>query len=165
MFFVSFYGCDMENTIINKCKIDISRLDDMHTKNTKIIHSDLSYCIFAGTNLGELKLQDNNEFKIIKQISEINDQDTLNALKIVGVHAESLPIEMKLHLKGTISKLANEFNKDPKLTSLQPYSKEDASYNQGNRAARIYAALNSAGEDLIKYANSELYKRKNAYGK
>ncbi|MEK6887395.1 MAG: hypothetical protein AABX14_00445 [Candidatus Aenigmatarchaeota archaeon] len=164
MFFVSFYGCTFDCTIFDKCKMNIVRLDDMHVKDSCIKNSDLSFCPIIGTNLGELKIQNTSEFKVIRNISEVSYEDAEQAFRMIGSRIEFLPIEIRLDVVKVLNRVANEFNQPDAVKQgieKSDYKKTGSDYN---KSVNAYKALDALSEQINAYGK-EAYKQRKPYDK
>jgi len=167
MFFASFFSAELENTIFDKCKIDMTRFDSARLKNTKILNSHISYCLLMDVNTGEIDLRNTSQFKLITNPGAVTNEEIADALRIIGNHAEDLPIEIKIEIQRRISGSLEDFGRDPKMAQFspenKPYSSSDSTYS---RASNLYHAMNSFVDDMIKYGNEAgVYRAKRKYGK
>lgn len=152
----------LEDTVFDKCKIEMARFDSARLKSTRIINSNLSYCLIIDTNMGELDLSNTSRFKVITNASEVSDQDIIDALRIIGGRAEELPIEIKSEIQRRIASSLVDFGRDKKLAQLSSqenrnYSSEGTPYN---RVANLYHAMTNFSNGVINYGSSEVYKSK-----
>jgi len=154
-FFVSFYGCELENTVFDKCRIDMARMDNMRVKNTKIINSSISLCGLMKTDTGEIDFRNTKEFKVIRNISELTPEDAMEIVKRLGMHSEALPIEVRIEVKNTVNRVMTEFSQ--KGVSDIPGKLAKGMYKTEkpySRAEKMYGIFDSITESLMKYGES-----------
>jgi len=144
--------------------MNIVRLDDMHVKDSCIKNSDLSFCPIIGTNLGELKIQNTSEFKVIRNVSEVSYEDAEQAFRMIGSRIEFLPIEIRLDVVKVLNRVANEFNQPDAVkqgVEKSNYKKTGSDYN---KSVNAYKALDALSEQINAYGK-EAYKQRKPYDK
>ncbi len=161
IFYGSWNGGYIEDTIFDRCKIDYTIFHNGTLKNVKIASSNISWSLFFSRPTSELDYYSSFRFRVFNDPSQVTDRDLEEALRQIMPLIDNLDLSIRMKIKEELGAGTKKYGREIKnMVSGNAYEKTSSGYNPRSG----YGIQNPFNEMLSSYmAQTNAYKTKKPY--